>query len=319
MYRLEKLETPSGSTQQPTVAVTAIRPTAGVATPLTTEVVGAVVPTTVRTTRNAQAQENADLAAAAGTAIAAGGGDSGANVDSGEFLNSDFLEDTTDSADWLAETTLTELAGTAAPPPLAATSSTTWNSAVIATEDSTAGPERVPRVVDPHHPRNSLIQQQQNPRSNLPQQNNHQHSLQQQQTLPNQQKETTTSDNGLYQEINPGQYHEINPGQYHEVNPGQYTEVNPGQYTEVNPGQYEEVHPGQDLKIDDVKVDVANKDQTKIYNVQANVGDYIIGEVGTINVNNGQTLQGVRYTAVDDQYQKHITDILGKWFGNGTS
>lgn len=135
-------------------------------------------------------------------------------------------------------------------------------------------------------------------------------------------EEFTTEDifSGQYLEVNPGQYHEVNPGQYTEVNPGQYTEVNPGQYTEVNPGQYEEVHPGQDLKIDDVTVDVANKDHTKIYNVQAKAGDFIIGEVGKINVNNGQTFQGVRYTAVDGYLdQGQISDILKQFFGTQTT
>merc|ERR1711988_1024877 len=97
--------------------------------------------------------------------------------------------------------------------------------------------------------------------------------------------EYTEVNPGQYHETNPGQYHEDNPGQYHEDNPGQYHEANPGQYSEVNPGQYHEVNPGQyhshDLEVDDVTV------------------DFIIGEVGKINVNNGQTLEGVRYTALD--------------------
>jgi len=216
--------------------------------------------------------------------------DDTSNGDNGQFVNSDFLEQSTiEQVVGGEEEDLEEVGAsvTILPPSLAAV-------VVSPAEDSTSSPERVPRVVDPHrlHPDNNI-------------KSNHRT------------KETTTEDNGLYQEVNPGQYHEVNPGQYTEVNPGQYTEVNPGQYTEVNPGQYEEVHPGQDLKIDDVKVDVANKDQTKIYNVQANVGDYIIGEVGKINVSNGQTFQGVRYTAVDG-YEKHITDILSKYFGTRT-
>jgi hypothetical protein len=33
------------------------------------------------------------------------------------------------------------------------------------------------------------------------------------------------------------------------------------------------------------------QDETKIYNVQAKAGEFIIGEVGKINLNSGQTLQ----------------------------
>lgn len=104
---------------------------------------------------------------------------------------------------------------------------------------------------------------------------------------------------GQYHEVHPGQYHEYQPGQYNEVNPGQYHEVHPGQYHEVTPGQYHEVHPGQysgeDLK---VEVEVERNGDTRTYNVQSKVDEFIIGEYGTIS--GGQTLQGVRYTAVDD-------------------
>ena len=147
-----------------------------------------------------------------------------------------------------------------------------------------------------------------------------------------------------------GQYHEINPGQYHEVNPGQYTEQNPGQYEELHPGQYNELHPGQsgqyhnfeksyskDYEVNDVKVDFDHQDEHKIYNVQAKAGDFIIGEVGRIDVNNGQTLevtsklnlflsliliflQGVRYTALEGEVDPlRISQILEKFFGAGTS
>jgi len=121
---------------------------------------------------------------------------------------------------------------------------------------------------------------------------------------------------GKYMEVNPGQYHEVNPGQYHEVNPGQYSEVNPGQYHEVNPGQYH----SHDLEVDDVTVDFANREHTQIYNVKAKAGDFIIGEVGKINVNNGQTLEGVRYTALDGFLdQRQISDLLNRYFGAQTS
>lgn len=78
-----------------------------------------------------------------------------------------------------------------------------------------------------------------------------------------------------------GQYHEVNPGQYHELNPGQY---------------YEEGSGGLG-----VKVAVEDAEDAKVYNVQSRVDEFIIGEYGTISTVNGQTLQGVRYTAVADE------------------
>merc|ERR1711962_1739794 len=103
-----------------------------------------------------------------------------------------------------------------------------------------------------------------------------------------------------------GQYHEVNPGQYHEENPGQYHGVNEGQYHETNPGQYEAV------------VQFNEKDETQSYNVHRKTGDYIIGEVGKIDINNGQTLEGVRYTAVEGMVdQDQITEILRRYFGAG--
>ena len=116
--------------------------------------------------------------------------------------------------------------------------------------------------------------------------------------------ETTTLP--LAQLILSGQYHESNPGQYYEINPGQYYEVNPGQYNEVNPGQYHEENPGQYIEenspsvLDDVKVEVKHTEDAKIYNVQSKVDKFIIGEYGTISKESGQTLHGVRYTAVAD-------------------
>jgi len=123
-------------------------------------------------------------------------------------------------------------------------------------------------------------------------------------------------DSGQYQEINPGQYHEVNPGQYHEVNPGQYHELNPGQYHEINPGQYTEINPGQV----ELQVDFDEAESIKTYNVHKKTGDYIIGEVGKIDVKNGQTFQGVRYTAVDGILdQEKISEILQHYFGTQTS
>jgi len=111
---------------------------------------------------------------------------------------------------------------------------------------------------------------------------------------------------GQYHEVNPGQYHETNPGQYHEINPGQYKQRNEGQYHETNPGKYEAV------------VQFNENDETKSYNVHRKTGDYIIGEVGKIDVNNGQTFEGVRYTAVEGMVdQAQIAEILERYFGAG--
>jgi len=130
-----------------------------------------------------------------------------------------------------------------------------------------------------------------------------------------------------------GQYHEISPGQYQEISPGQYHEENPGQYEEIHPGQYNELHPGQpgqyhnfeksyseDYEVNDVKVDFDHQDEHKIYNVQAKAGDFIIGEVGRIDINNGQTLEGVRYTALEGEVDPlRISQILERFFGTRTS
>ena len=96
---------------------------------------------------------------------------------------------------------------------------------------------------------------------------------------------------GQYHEIHPGQYHEINPGQYHENHPGQYHESNPGQYHEDHPGQYDEEHPGQDLGVDKITVNFDHGEKSRSYNVKANAGDFIIGEVGRIDNSSGQTLE----------------------------
>jgi len=121
---------------------------------------------------------------------------------------------------------------------------------------------------------------------------------------------------GQYHEVEPGQYSETNPGQYHEVNPGQYHEFNPGQYHETNPGQYHEIHPGQEVQLN---IEFNPEEETKTYNVHKKTGDYIIGEVGKINVNDGQTMEGVRYTAVDGMVnQAQIAEILKKFFGTNT-
>merc|ERR1719204_2217961 len=96
-----------------------------------------------------------------------------------------------------------------------------------------------------------------------------------------------------------GNYHEVNPGQYHEENPGQY-------------------------RVDDediqVSVDDNSEDDSRTYDVRANAGDFIIGEVGKIDINSGQTLEGVRYTALESEvnYEK-IKEILEMYFGARTA
>merc|ERR1711962_196770 len=105
-----------------------------------------------------------------------------------------------------------------------------------------------------------------------------------------------------------GQYHEVNPGQYHETNPGQY---NPGQYSNL------ETNYSEDYEVNNVKVDFEHEDNHKTYTVEARAGDFFIGEVGKIDVSNGQTLEGVRYTAVIDGVpQRRISQILERFFGS---
>ena len=64
-----------------------------------------------------------------------------------------------------------------------------------------------------------------------------------------------------------------------------------------------------------VRVDV---DDEKIYNVQSRVDEFIIGEYGTISKSNGQTQNGVRYTAVADADSgvdpEFIYETLVKYF-----
>lgn len=125
---------------------------------------------------------------------------------------------------------------------------------------------------------------------------------------------------GKYYEVNPGQYFEENPGQYHEENPGQYWEDNTGQYNDphLDQSQYHEKEPGQykDKNLDVQVVEVKYTDDAQVYNVQSKVDNFIIGEYGTISKSNGQTIQGVRYTAVDDQSidPKLIYETLHKFF-----
>jgi len=121
-----------------------------------------------------------------------------------------------------------------------------------------------------------------------------------------------------------GQDHEEHPGQYHEHHPGQYNEKHPGQYHEVHPGQYDKTKEDKgkthdNLGVENVTVDFEHGQESRIYNVQANAGEFIIGEVGKIDINSGQTLQGVRYTALEGEVDEaQILDILEKYFGART-
>jgi len=99
--------------------------------------------------------------------------------------------------------------------------------------------------------------------------------------------------------------------------------VNPGQYFELSPGQ-DTTLPPLDEKPEDleVEVEVENEGNRRVYNVQSRVGDeggeFIIGEFGTLNEENGQTLQGVRYTAVADPDsnvdEQFILETFQKYF-----
>merc|ERR1712037_297264 len=118
-----------------------------------------------------------------------------------------------------------------------------------------------------------------------------------------------------------GQYHELHPGQYHEVNPGQYQEevfTKPVSSKYPSKGQYRnhEDSYSEEYEVNNVKVDFDHQDNHKTYTVEAKAGDFIIGEVGRIDVNNGQTLEGVRYTALDGEVsQRRISQILERFFG----
>merc|ERR1712008_619101 len=147
-------------------------------------------------------------------------------------------------------------------------------------------------------------------------------------TTTNENSETTTNENSetttlpLVQLILSGKYHEINPGQYHEVNPGQYqyqddlNELEQQQPLQQQCRGFESAplrtadqsqaivkkQPVRKVQssLNDVQVEVKQTENTKIYNVQSKVDKFIIGEYGTISKESGQTLQGVRYTALAD-------------------
>merc|ERR1712037_162326 len=90
-------------------------------------------------------------------------------------------------------------------------------------------------------------------------------------------------------------------GQYHEVNPGQYHELHPGQYHEVNPGQYQE--------------EVFTKPVSSKYPSKGQYRNHEDSYSEEYDVNNGQTLEGVRYTALDGEVsQRRISQILERFF-----
>jgi len=136
-------------------------------------------------------------------------------------------------------------------------------------------------------------------------------------------------------------------GQYHETNPGPYQHDDIGDTAEpyvhderanykhdptgdtAPPYQHDRAgevynnintnYPG-DYEVNEVKVDFDNQDEHKIYNVQAKAGDFIIGEVGRIDINNGQTVEGVRYTALQGEVDPtRIAEILNRFFGARTA
>jgi hypothetical protein len=100
-----------------------------------------------------------------------------------------------------------------------------------------------------------------------------------------------------------------------EVNPGQYYEENPGQYFEESPGRHypEAEYPEEPKSLRNVKVEFKQTKVGKVYNVESKVDRFIIGEYGTISKESGQTLQGVRYTAVADHASDvHLSNLIYK-------
>merc|ERR1712012_1167389 len=69
-----------------------------------------------------------------------------------------------------------------------------------------------------------------------------------------------------------------------------------GLYHEISPGQYRVEDKDIQFSVDDNR-----DDYSRTYDVRANAGDFIIGEVGRIDINSGQTLEGVRYTALESE------------------
>ena len=67
-----------------------------------------------------------------------------------------------------------------------------------------------------------------------------------------------------------------------------------------NTGYYHEANPGQELQLN---IEFNPVEETKTYNVHKRTGDYIIGEVGRINVNNGQTLEVFIHTFAEHMHR----------------
>ena len=76
-------------------------------------------------------------------------------------------------------------------------------------------------------------------------------------------------------------------GDYIDTNAGAIHKESIIHSNEAYTDRYHEVHSGQ-VKLN---VEFNPEEKTKTYNLQKKSGDYIIGEVGKIDVNNGQTLE----------------------------
>merc|ERR1719412_2684930 len=154
-------------------------------------------------------------------------------------------------------------------------------------------------------------------------------------STPHQDPATTTPyPDGQYLETNPGPYHHDPVGDlaepYVHDHRANYQHDTTGDtappYQHDFSGDLEDGYsnldtnyPG-DYEVNEVKVDFDNQDEHKIYNVQAKAGDFIIGEVGRIDINNGQTVEGVRYTALQGEADPlRIREILNRFFGARTS
>ena len=132
------------------------------------------------------------------------------------------------------------------------------------------------------------------------------------QTGPTTPTTTTPYPDGQYLETNPGPYHhdpigDLAPPYVHDSR-ADYKHDSTGDtappYQHDASGDIEEAggysnldtnYPG-DYEVNEVKVDFDNQDEHKIYNVQAKAGDFIIGEVGRIDINNGQTVEVSYYS-----------------------
>merc|ERR1712083_717127 len=79
-------------------------------------------------------------------------------------------------------------------------------------------------------------------------------------------------------------------GQYQEE---VYTKSVSSQYPSKGKYRNHEDSYSEEYEVNNVKVDFDHQDNHKTYTVEAKAGDFIIGEVGRIDVNNGQTLEGV--------------------------